>query len=289
MPLRASPVPPSRKTIEAAVRAALAEDLGRAGDITSQATLSPTATARATFNSRAAGIVAGLPLAEAAFRLVGPGLKFAASVDDGDRVKARQTIAEVSGNARLILAAERTALNFLSHLSGIATATHRFVEAVAGTRAKISDTRKTIPGLRVFEKYAVKMGGGVNHRFGLFDAILIKDNHIAVAGSVEKAVKAALAHRGKASFIEVEVTTLAELTAALRAGATAILLDNMSLALLRRAVKLAKGKAKLEASGGITLDNVRAVAETGVDIISTSRITMGAAPLDIGLDIEIGG
>ncbi|MEX1180847.1 MAG: carboxylating nicotinate-nucleotide diphosphorylase [Cucumibacter sp.] len=289
MPARASPATPSRKTIDAAVRAALAEDLGRAGDITGQAVLPSTATARATFNCRAPGIVAGLPLAEAAFRLAGPGLKFSAWVKDGDAVKARQTIAEVSGNARLLLAAERTALNFLCHLSGIATATQKFVAAVAGTRARISDTRKTIPGLRAFEKYAVRMGGGVNHRFGLFDAILIKDNHIAVAGSVGKAVKAALAHRGKAKFIEVEVTNLAELAEALDAGATEILLDNMSLALLRRAAKLAAGKAKLEASGGITLDNVSAIAETGVDIISTSRITMGAAPLDIGLDIEIGG
>ncbi len=279
----------SRPLVDRAVRGALEEDLGLAGDITSQATLPADATARAVFRAREPGVVCGLELAAAAFRLIGPGLEFRASIADGEAVTPGQTIAAVAGNARLILGAERTALNFLNHLSGIATATHRFVEAVEGTGARITCTRKTTPGLRAFEKYAVRVGGGVNHRYGLDDAILIKDNHIAVAGGVAAAVEAARAFAGHLTAIEVEVTSLDELDAALGAGATAVLLDNMSPDELRAAVKHAGGAARLEASGGVTLETVRAVAETGVEFISTSAITLGAPPLDIGLDIEIGG
>lgn len=279
----------SRPLVDRAVRAALEEDLGLAGDITSQATLPADVTARATFNAREAGRVCGLELAAAAFRLVGPGLDFHASVADGADVAAGQAIATVAGNARPILGAERTALNFLCHLSGIATTTHKFVEAVEGTGARITCTRKTTPGLRAFEKYAVRVGGGVNHRYGLDDAILIKDNHIAVAGGVAAAVEAAKAFAGHLTAIEVEVTSLDELDEALGAGATAVLLDNMSADALRAAVNRAGGAARLEASGGITLETVRAVAETGVGFISTSAITLGASPLDIGLDIDIGG
>jgi nicotinate-nucleotide pyrophosphorylase (carboxylating) len=287
MSARSKSVPRSA-IIEKAVRLALAEDLGRGGDITSAAVLGARATGRARFNAREPGIIAGLPLAKAAFRLVGRGVQFRPLVADGDPVAPGSAIAEVSGNARRLLAAERTALNFLCHLSGIATTTRTFVDAVAGTGARISDTRKTTPGLRALEKYAVRIGGGVNHRFGLYDAILIKDNHIAVAGGVGKAVRAAKKAARRKIRVEVEVTTLAELQEALEAGATDILLDNMDIETLAEAVKINFGRAVLEASGGITLETVHAVAETGVDIISTSRITMGALPLDIGLDIEIG-
>lgn len=283
----AHPAQLARPLVDAAVNAALTEDLGLAGDITSQATLPLDATGHALFHTREPGIVAGLDFAEAAFRLIGPDLTFSTAVSDGDAVDAGQAIAEVSGNARVLLAAERTALNFLCHLSGIATTTHAFVEEINGTGARITCTRKTTPGLRAFEKYAVRMGGGSNHRYGLDDAILIKDNHIAVAGGVAKAVRAAQAFAGHLTAIEVEVTDLDEFAEAMQAGATAVLLDNMDASALREAVKRNKSGARLEASGGITLDTVRAVAETGVEFISTSRITMGAAPLDIGLDIEI--
>lgn len=279
----------SRPLVERAVRAALEEDLGLAGDITSQATLPADATARAVFSARAPGIVCGLDVAAMAFALIGPGLEFRASVADGDAVAPGDAIAAVAGTARLILGAERAALNFLCHLSGIATATREFVEAVAGTGARITCTRKTTPGLRAFEKYAVRVGGGVNHRFGLDDAILIKDNHIAVAGGVAASIEAARAFAGHLTAIEVEVTTLDELDEALQAGATAILLDNMSPDEFRAAVGRARGTARLEASGGVTLETVRAIAGTGVDFISTSAITMAAAPLDIGLDVEIEG
>lgn len=276
-----------RPLIDRAVLAALDEDLGLAGDLTTQATLSPDATATATINAREAGTIAGLMLAEAAFALIGPGLNFKALVSDGDQVVAGQDIASISGNARLIMSAERVALNFLNHLSGIASFTRQFADAVAGTNARICDTRKTTPGLRAFEKYAVRCGGGQNHRFGLDDAILIKDNHIAVAGSVRKAVLAAKAFAGHLVAIEVEVDTLEQFGDALEAGANAVLLDNMDNATLRKAVDLNKGRARLEASGEVTLDRVRGIAETGIDFISTSQITMAADPLDLGLDIKI--
>lgn len=273
--------------IARAVTAALDEDLGLAGDLTTQATLSATAQATATITAREAGIIAGLELARAAFAQMGPELQFEALLRDGDKVAMGQDVVRVSGNAREIMSAERVALNFMNHLSGIATHTHAFVEAIAGTSARICDTRKTTPGLRAFEKYAVRCGGGVNHRFGLYDAILIKDNHIAVAGGVGRAIAAAKAFAGHLVAIEIEVDTLEQFGDALEAGATIVLLDNMDNATLRRAVELNRGRAKLEASGGVKLDRVRAIAETGVDYISTSRITMASEPLDLGLDIEI--
>lgn len=278
-----------RHLVESAVAAALAEDLGQAGDLTSQATLSAEMRARATISAREAGVVAGLDLAAAAFRLVGDGVAFTPVCADGDRVEAGGIVAEIDGPARLVMGAERVALNFLNHLSGIATLTRRYVDEVAGTGARICDTRKTTPGLRAFEKFAVRCGGGANHRFGLSDAILIKDNHIAVAGGVGAAYRRAIETAGHLVAIEIEVTTLAELDEALAAGARIVLLDNMDNETLREAVKRTAGRAKLEASGGVKLDRVRAIAETGVDFISTSQITMGAAPLDLGLDVTLDG
>ena len=277
-----------RLLVDRAVAAALEEDLGLAGDLTSQATLSPTAIARANLSAREPGVIAGLDLAAAAFRLVGDGVVFTPLVADGDRVAAGAVVATVSGPARLVMSAERVALNFLNHMSGIATLTRTYADAVAGTSAQICDTRKTTPGLRAFQKYAVRCGGGANHRYALDDAILIKDNHIAVAGSVTAAYKAAAAYAGHLVAIEIEVTTLAELEEALAAGARVIMLDNMDNDMLRQAVAINAGRARLEASGGVKLDRVRSIAETGVDYISTSQITMAAQPLDLGLDVEIG-
>jgi len=273
--------------VDDAVRAALVEDLGLAGDLTSQATLPPAATAAAAIISRERGIVAGLPLAAAAFRLIGDGIRFEPLLTDGAAIKPGDVIARVSGPARLVLSAERTALNFLTHLCGIATLTAAFVEAIAGTGAKITDTRKTLPGLRALEKYAVRCGGGSNHRFGLGDAVLIKDNHIAVAGGVMQVLAAAKANLGHLVAVEIEVDTLDQLEEALTAGAKIVLLDNMDVATLKRAVAINAGRAVLEASGGVKLDRVGAIAETGVDYISTSQITAAAPPLDLGLDIEI--
>lgn len=287
--MTALPVQLSRLAVERAVAAALEEDLGLAGDLTSQATLAPDAWAVAVLGARERGVIAGLDLAAAAFRLVGEGVSFSARVSDGDRVAAGDAVAEIAGPARLVMSAERVALNFLNHLSGIATLTRAYADAVAGTGAQICDTRKTTPGLRAFEKYAVRCGGGANHRFALDDAILIKDNHIAVAGGVAAAYRAAQAFAGHLVAIEIEVTSLAELEEALEAGARVIMLDNMDNDLLRQAVAINAGRAKLEASGGVKLDRVRSIAETGVDYISTSQITMGAKPLDLGLDVTIGG
>ncbi len=283
----ALPAQLTRPLVDRLVLQALEEDLGPAGDVTSQATLPPEATARAQMISREAGVIAGLDFAAAAFRLIGDDARFEAKLADSDRVELGQLVAEIRGNARQIMSAERVALNFLNHLSGIATHTARFVAAAEGTRAKICDTRKTTPGLRAAEKYAVHCGGGSNHRFGLDDAILIKDNHIAVAGGVAQAVKAAQAYAGHLVAIEVEVDTLEQFKQALEAGATAVLLDNMSTEQLAEAVRMNAGRAKLEASGNVDLDTVAGIAATGVDFISTSKITMAADPLDIGLDIEI--
>ena len=269
------------------VRLALAEDLGRAGDITTYATIAPDATAKAVMASREEGVVAGMALAETAFRLVDPSVRFKALVKDGDRLKKGTVLARVSGNARAILTAERTALNYLMHLCGIATHTSRYAAAIAHTKAKVSCTRKTIPGLRALEKYAVRCGGGSNHRYGLDDAILIKDNHIAVAGGVAEAIRAARAYAGHLVKLEVEVTSLAELKTALKERPDVILLDNMSPKTLEKAVEIAAGAVTLEASGGIALDTIAAVAETGVDYISTSKITMAAPTLDIGLDVVV--
>lgn len=277
-----------RHLVERAVASALEEDLGLAGDLTSQATLSPGAQATASLSAREAGVIAGLDLAAAAFRLVGDGVVFTPNVADGDRIGVGGLVASVTGPARLVMSAERVALNFLNHMSGIATLTRIYADAVAGTGAQICDTRKTTPGLRAFEKYAVRCGGGANHRYALDDAILIKDNHIAVAGSVTAAYTAAAAFAGHLVAIEIEVQNLAELEEALAAGARVVLLDNMDNATLRQAVTINAGRAKLEASGGVKLDRVRAIGETGVDYISTSQITMAAQPLDLGLDVTIG-
>jgi nicotinate-nucleotide pyrophosphorylase (carboxylating) len=274
--------------VEEAVRRALAEDLGRAGDITSMATIPEKKTATAKLAARKPGVLAGLPCAAEAFKQLDPSIEFRAKKRDGDRLKADDVAAEISGNARAILSAERTALNFATHLSGIATLTAAFVAKVKHTKAKIVCTRKTIPGLRALEKYAVRCGGGMNHRFGLDDAILIKDNHIAVAGGVAAALKAARASAGHLVKVEIEVENLDELAEVLNAGgADVALLDNMDTATLRRAVEINDGRLALEASGGVNLDTVAAIAETGVDLISVGALTHSAPALDLGLDIEI--
>jgi nicotinate-nucleotide pyrophosphorylase (carboxylating) len=270
--------------VEGAVRTALAEDLGLAGDITSNACIAAYAVSRAAIVARAAGVVAGTELAIAAFRLADPAIGVALKNGDGARLSKGDCVLTVDGPSRGVLAAERVALNFLGHLSGIATATAALVGAVKGTNAKIVCTRKTTPGLRAFEKYAVRCGGGHNHRFGLYDAVMIKDNHIAAAGGIEKALKAAKESAGHMVKIEVEVEDLAGLEEALRHGADIVMLDNMSLADMKRAVEINGGRAVLEASGNVTLDTVRAIAETGVDVISSGWITHSAPCLDLGLD-----
>ena len=270
-----------------AIEAALAEDLGRAGDITTAATIPASAQAEAVIAARKRGVVAGLPLAEAAFRALDPSIRFDAAVADGTRVSPGDVVARMSGPARPILSAERVALNYLGHLSGIATAAAAFSDLVSHTRAKIADTRKTTPGLRVFEKYAVRCGGGVNHRFGLDDAVLIKDNHIAVAGGIGPALRAAKAASGHLVKVEIEVDTLDQLDEVLAEGADAVLLDNMTPDVLAEAVRRIGGRMIAEASGGVTLDTVKAIAESGVDLISTGWITHSAPVLDLGLDIEI--
>ena len=281
-----SPVLPLSLII-GAVTAALQEDLGRAGDITSAATIPPDATAVATFGARKPGVIAGLPIAESTFRQIDPSVRFTPLVRDGDRVEAGAIVARVEGNARAILGGERVALNYLGRLSGIATATAALVDRVRHTKAKILDTRKTTPGLRAFEKYAVRCGGGVNHRFGLYDAVLIKDNHIAVAGGVAPAIRKARAAVGPGIRIEVETGTLAEVAEAIAEGPDTIMLDNMSLDDMRAAVALIAGRAVTEASGNVTLESVATIAGTGVDTISSGWITHSAPALDLGLDIRI--
>jgi nicotinate-nucleotide pyrophosphorylase (carboxylating) len=270
--------------VEPQVRAALAEDLGRAGDITTESVVPASTTARAKLVARAEGRVSGLQCARFAFQLVDPALKFSVSIGDGADTANQSIIATIEGPARGILTGERVALNFVGHLSGIATATRAMVRAVEGTKAKIVCTRKTTPGLRTLEKYAVRCGGGINHRFGLDDAVLIKDNHIAAAGGIAAALKRAKAAVGHMVRIEVEVDTLAQLEEALGNGAEAVLLDNMTPDQLREAVKVTKGRAALEASGGVTLATVKAIAESGVDYISSGAITHSAPSLDVALD-----
>jgi nicotinate-nucleotide pyrophosphorylase (carboxylating) len=276
--------PPPALLVEPLVRAALEEDLGRAGDITSQLTIPNDTSAIARLVARKPGNIAGLICAEVAFRLVDPGLTFDVATPDGTGVAAGTVLATVSGSARSILTAERVALNFLGPLSGTATATAALVKAVEGTRARIVCTRKTLPGLRTLQKFAVRCGGGFNHRFGLDDAAMIKDNHVQAAGGIKPAIERLRAGLGHMVRIELEVDALAQLEEALALGVDTILLDNMSLDDLCRAVALAKGKAVLEASGNVTLAGVRAIAETGVDYISSGAITHSAPNLDIGLD-----
>jgi nicotinate-nucleotide pyrophosphorylase (carboxylating) len=274
--------------VEEAVRAALLEDLGRAGDITSNATIPPQARAVATLSTREDGVLCGIEFARTAFRLVDMNLSFEARFEDGVALNKGDIIAVVSGPARSLLSGERVALNFLMHLSGIASYTALFAAKIAHTKARVTCTRKTLPGLRAFEKYAVRIGGGSTHRYGLDDAILIKDNHIAVAGGVVQAIRAAKAFAGHLVKVECEVMSLEQLREALAERPDVVLLDNMSPELLEKAVKIADGKVILEASGGISFDTIKTVAETGVDYISTSKITMSAPTLDVGLDVEIG-
>ena len=270
--------------IEPVVRAALAEDLGRAGDVTAAACIPAGIRWTAVFAARQAGTIAGMDCACLAITALAPEARFTARVHDGETVAAGTVLAEVEADARAILSAERTALNLLGRLSGIATLTRAHVGAVAGTGAHIADTRKTTPGLRALEKHAVAMGGGLNHRFGLDDAILIKDNHIAVCGGVGEAIRRARAHAGHLMKIEVEVDGLHQLDEALSERPDVVMLDNFSLDDLRTAVARAKGQAVLEASGGVNLQTVRAIAETGVDVISVGALTHSAPSLDVGLD-----
>lgn len=265
------------------VQLALAEDVG-AGDVTSSATIPDEATATATMVFKVDGVVCGLDVAETVFHAIDPALDVTFMGADGDSVAAGTVVMVITGSARAILTAERVALNFVQRLSGVASQTRKLVDAIAGTAAQLTDTRKTTPGLRVLEKYAVRCGGGVNHRMGLYDAVLIKDNHIAVAGGVTAALVACADRAGK---VAIEVDTLAQLTEALDAGAKFVLLDNMPPAVLLQAVAINAGRAVLEASGGITPATVRAVAETGVDVISVGWITHSAPALDVGLDIAI--
>ena len=281
-----TPVPLARIIVEPLVRATLIEDLGRAGDLTTDAIVPAGLVARAALVAREAGVVAGLDLAKLAFDLVDPKIAMQVEIADGATVTTGCVIARVSGPARGILMAERTALNFLGHLSGIASATASVVAAVRGTRAKITCTRKTTPGLRAVEKYAVRMGGGANHRFGLDDAILIKDNHIAIAGGIAQALRRARVAAGHLVKIEVEIDNLDQLKEALGEGVDAVLLDNMSLAGLAEAVAIVDGRATTEASGRVTPESAPAIAATGVDLISIGWLTHSAAALDIGLDFE---
>lgn len=273
--------------VDQAIETALAEDLGLAGDITTNSTVPADTQATGVIAARQPGVIAGLDLAEAAFLKVDPNIKVTREKHDGDRVATGDVIARLAGPARGLLTAERVALNFLGRLSGIATVTRRYVDAVAGTKTGIADTRKTTPGLRAFEKYAVRCGGGHNHRTGLFDAILIKDNHIVAAGGIAPAIERARAHAGHMVKLEIEVDTLDQLDEVLRHKVDAVLLDNMAPAMLREAVKRIGGRALAEASGGVNFGTVRAIADTGVDLISIGALTHSAPVLDLGLDFDV--
>jgi nicotinate-nucleotide pyrophosphorylase (carboxylating) len=273
--------------IDEAVHRALDEDLGRAGDITSMATIPETAKAHAILVARQAGVIAGLPLAVATFRTLSPDIRIEAHVRDGAAVAAGLHVLTISGPARALLTAERTALNFVGRLSGIATLTADYVRRTEGTKMRICCTRKTTPGLRALEKYAVRCGGGFNHRFGLDDAILIKDNHIAVAGGIHPVLERARSHVGHLVKIEIEVDTLAQLREVLDTGlADVVLLDNMDIATLTEAVRLARGRVVLEASGGVTLETIAKIASTGVDYVSSGALTHSAANFDVAIDID---
>jgi nicotinate-nucleotide pyrophosphorylase (carboxylating) len=264
----------------------LAEDLGNGGDVTSNATIAADARFTAVMNSRGEIVVAGLDVAAAFFRILDANVEIETLVSDGDRVNVGGTLMRLSGNAQAMLAAERSALNTLQHLSGIAALTRRYVDAIEGTGAILLDTRKTIPGLRVLEKYAARMGGAHNHRMRLDDGVLIKDNHVAVCGGVAEAVRRAkTANTGLQ--VQVEVDRIDQIEPALAAGADRLLLDNMDPAMLREAVALVNKRVPLEASGGVTLETIRFIAETGVDFISVGRITQSAPAVDIGLDYSV--
>jgi nicotinate-nucleotide pyrophosphorylase (carboxylating) len=273
--------------IDQAVHRALDEDLGRAGDITSMATIPETTQAHAVLIARQAGVIAGLPLAVATFQKLSPDLNIRTHVRDGANVAEGSHVLTISGPARAVLAGERTALNFVGRLSGIATLTSDYVRRAAGTNSRICCTRKTTPGLRALEKYAVRCGGGFNHRFGLDDAILIKDNHVAVAGGVRPVLERARAQAGHLVKIEIEVDTLKQLREVLDTGlADVVLLDNMDIATLTEAVKLAKGRVVLEASGGVTLASIAKIAATGVDYVSSGALTHSAPNFDVAIDID---
>jgi nicotinate-nucleotide pyrophosphorylase (carboxylating) len=271
---------------EQLVRDALLEDLGRAGDLTTDALVPPRLHAKAALVARQPGVIAGIDVAAAAFRLIDANLVFVAHTLDGGRTSPGTVVATLSGPAATILTAERVALNYLGHLSGIATATASIADSIAHTKTRVVCTRKTTPGLRALEKYAVRCGGGGNHRFGLDDAILIKDNHIAIAGGVRPALERARAHAGHLVKIELEVDRLDQLTEALALGVDAVLLDNMDISTLREAVRMVDRRAVTEASGRINPETAPAIAETGVDLISVGWLTHSAAVLDIGLDIS---
>src|SRR6266481_2633618 len=277
-----------RLLVEPIVRAALIEDLGRAGDITTDAIVPAEASIEAVIAARQPGILAGIEAGLLAFELLDPSIYIERFCEDGSRVEPGQAVARITGRARPVLAAERTALNLVCRMSGVATATRALVDAIEGHKARIVCTRKTTPGLRILEKEAVRLGGGANHRFGLDDAMLIKDNHIALAGGVGPALERARAHAGHLVKIELEVDTLDQLAEALEHRVDAVLLDNMDLETLRRAVTMVDGRAVTEASGRITPETAAAVAATGVDLISSGWITHSAPILDLGLDINLG-
>jgi nicotinate-nucleotide pyrophosphorylase (carboxylating) len=272
--------------IDEAVTRALAEDLGRAGDITSIATIPPGTPSRTVLAARKAGTIAGLPLVAASFRRLSPDIEIVPLARDGAAVEAKAALMHINGDARAVLSAERVALNFLQHLSGIATATAAYVRKAGKTR--ICCTRKTTPGLRALEKYAIRCGGGFNHRFGLDDAILIKDNHIAVAGSISAVLERARSNAGHLVKIEIEVDSLPQLQEVIDCGlADVVLIDNFDVASMKKAVAMVNGRLIIEASGGITLDNVAEIAATGVDYASSGALTHSAPALDVGLDIEM--
>ena len=273
-----------RYLVEQAVATALEEDLGGVGDITTNTIIPPDAQGDASIIVRKPGVIAGLDLAAASFRSLDPDVRFTRIVEDGGKVEAGATIARIAGKTRALLTGERTALNFFGRLSGIATLTAGYVAAVEGTHAKIVETRKTTPGLRALEKYAVRCGGGTNHRFGLYDAVLVKDNHIAAAGGLAEALNAVRTAVGHLVKIEVEVDTLDQLENVLRFPIDAVLLDNMDAGTLKRAIALVKGRVITEASGGVTLESVREIAKTGVDLISVGALTHSARSLDSSLE-----
>lgn len=277
----AEPLPLSQEALDDFITRTLAEDVGT-GDVTAEATIPETARFRARIAAREPLVVAGLPVAIAIVKRLAPGASVEVLIEDGRTALPGDVVVRIEGPARALLTAERSALNILQHLSGVATLTRSYVDVIAGTKARLLDTRKTIPGLRVLEKYSVKMGGGTNHRMGLYDAVLIKDNHLAVAGGVTAAVNACRAHTGLK--VQVECDTLDQAREAIAAGADSLLLDNMTLDQLREAVGFSP--IPLEASGGVNLQTIRAIAETGVDYISVGRLTQSAPAIDLGMDFE---
>ncbi|MGE5701913.1 MAG: carboxylating nicotinate-nucleotide diphosphorylase [Clostridia bacterium] len=275
----------SKRELQRRIEDWLLEDIG-SGDITTMCTIPEEEQGVGIMYAKEAGMIAGLPIAEMVFEVVDPGLSFRALVKEGSFVEKGEAIVEVSGSVQSILSGERLALNLLQRLSGIATRTHEFVKVLEGTKAKVADTRKTTPGLRLVEKYAVRIGGGHNHRYALYDAVMIKDNHIKGSGSITQAVEAARANIPHTMKIEVETESLAQVKEALAARADIIMLDNMSLDQMREAVALINGQAIIEASGGVTLETIRGIAETGVDIISVGALTHSVRSLDISLDLN---